>query len=120
LYSHQHVSLVPLSEDTFMAQQQDWEKQWGQLVAKVWADPQLKARLLSDPKAVLQEQGLPVPPGMQIRVVENTEQVIHLPLPAKPSKEELSEEDLAQVAGGIRGNDSCSVSYFPKTGQSGR
>jgi len=99
-----------------MAQEQDWNKQWGQLVAKAWTDDQLRSRLLSDPSAVLQENGFPIPPGVQIKVIENTDKMVYLPLPARPSKEELSEEDLAQVAGGIRGNDSCSVSYFPASG----
>jgi len=94
--------------------EQDRHKQWGQFVAKVWTDDKLRARLLSDPKAVLQEHGLPIPPpDVQIKVVENTDQVVHLTLPAKPSKEELSEEDLARAAGGIRGNDICSTTYIP-------
>jgi len=99
-----------------MQRQQSWERQWSQLVAKTWSDDNLKARLITDPAAVLKEHNLPVPPGVQLKVVENTDQTIYLPLPAKPSREELADEDLAQVAGGIRGNDSCSVTYFPRTG----
>jgi hypothetical protein len=50
---------------------------------------------------------------VQVRVVENTESVVYLSIPAKPSEAELSEVDLDVVAHGIRGNDSCSVTYFP-------
>jgi hypothetical protein len=74
---------------------------WGEMVSKAWRDEAFKNRLLSDPTAVLKEHGLELPPGVQIRVVEDTEKVIHLPLPRKPATEaEISEEALEQVAGG--------------------
>ncbi len=101
--------------------QGDFTKLWGQLVAKAWSDDELRKRLVSDPMTVMEEHGLPVPPGVQVKIVENTEGVIYLPLAAKPSQAELSEEDLSQgVAGGQRrpiggacGADTCSVTYFP-------
>jgi Nitrile hydratase, alpha chain len=87
-----------------MAQQQasDWGKQWGQVVAKAWADAAFKQRLLADPHAVLKEHGLEVPRGLQVKVVENTDSVRHLILPTKPSSDELSEEALGVVAGGYK------------------
>jgi hypothetical protein len=48
------------------------DKQWGQIVTKAWADEGFKRRLLANPAAVLKEYGLPVPPGAQIRIHENT------------------------------------------------
>jgi hypothetical protein len=60
----------------------NFEYQWSQLVARAWADPAFKARLLADPAAVLKENGLELPPGMEIKVVEDSEKVLHLPLPA--------------------------------------
>ena len=75
-------------------------KQWGQVVAKSWQDDGFKKRLLANPSAVLKEQGLEVPAGVQIRMVENTDQVVHLTLPAKPREGELSDAELAGVAGG--------------------
>ena len=53
----------------------------------------------ADPKAVLQEQGVTVPAGMQVKVVEDTDQVRHLTLPTRPAGE-LAEGELVQVAGG--------------------
>lgn len=100
-----------------MNAEQNWDKQWGQLVAKAWADEQLKARLIENPEAVLKEHDIAVPPGMQVKVVENTDRMLFLPLPARPSTEELANEDLLQVAGGIYGNDSCSATYWPSVGQ---
>ena len=63
----------------------DFEYQWGQLVAKAWADPAFKAKLLADPAAVLKEHKLIVPAGLKIVVVENTEKVLHLTLPLPPA-----------------------------------
>lgn len=56
--------------------------------------------LLSDPAKILQEEGLEVPPGVEIRVLEETENVRYLMLPLRPSSEELSEDLLTGAAGG--------------------
>ncbi len=84
----------------------DFEYQWGQLVARAWADPAFKAKLLADPAGVLKENGLTPPAGKQLKVMENTGSVIHLVLPAKPAPQELSEEELHRVAAG-RGHEGC-------------
>ena len=75
-------------------------KQWSQIVAKAWADPKFKQRLLASPAAVLKENGVDVPTGVAVKVVENSENLVHLTLPARPTGE-LSEKELEQVAGGI-------------------
>jgi hypothetical protein len=78
----------------------DFEQQWSQLVARAWSDPAFKAKLLADPAAVLKENGIALPAGVTVKVVENTDKVVHLMLPAKPPAEELSEEELHRVAAG--------------------
>ena len=83
---------------------------WDQIVANAWQDDAFKKRLLANPAAVLKEQGLEVSAGVQIRVVENTDQVIHLTLPAKPRAGELSEDELEGVAGGKLGKILLSLS----------
>jgi Nitrile hydratase, alpha chain len=76
---------------------------WGRIVAQAWQDDAFKERLLADPAAVLQEHDVRVPAGSKVKVIEDTAQVHHLTLPRKPdAAEELSDEDLAQVAGGLR------------------
>jgi hypothetical protein len=83
-----------------MAESVDWDYQWDQIVARAWADAAFKKRLLADPAAVLKDYGLAPPAGTQLKVVENTDKVLHLVLPLKPAPEELSEEELQRVSGG--------------------
>ena len=77
-------------------------KQWSQLVAEARGDEKLKQRLLDDPKAVLQEHGIEVPAGVEVRVVENTDKASSMALEAKLAGEatELKASQLIGVAGG--------------------
>jgi hypothetical protein len=70
-----------------------------QVISKAWKDPQFKEKLLSDPRAALEEAGIKPPAGVEIKVVENTAHTAHLVLPPPPSPE-ISEESLALVSGG--------------------
>ena len=83
-------------------EQESWNK-WSQLVAQVWADDKLKQRLMDKPAAVLQEHGIEVPAGIDVRVVENTDKVYYLTLPPKPAGDvtELTAGQLGNLAGGI-------------------
>ena len=74
------------------------DKQWSQIVARAWADPAFKRRLLSDPGAVLREHGVELEPGIEVKVIENTGRVRHLILPESPTGE-LSEEELSPSLG---------------------
>lgn len=89
---------------------------WGQIVGKAWQDDAFKKRLMSNPSAVLKERGLEVPSGMRVQVVEDTDKVIHLTIPAKPRAGELSEEQLAGVAGGINFGEILKQSLFSAFG----
>lgn len=73
---------------------------WGQIVAKAWQDESFKKRLLANPAAVLKDQGLETPAGVQLRVLENTDRLVHLTIPARPNAAELSDAALDAVAGG--------------------
>jgi hypothetical protein len=74
---------------------------WSQVVARAWSDEDFMNQLRSDPRAVLVEHGLEVPPSTEVKVVEGTEarvvavtdSVRHFILPASPP-DELTEEDL--------------------------
>ncbi len=72
-----------------------------QLFAACWKDEALKARFMSDPKAVLAEYDMPVPENMDVKVVENADDCVHITLPAPPNGHmDLSDEELAGAAGG--------------------
>ena len=72
-----------------------------QLFAACWKDEALKARFMADPKAVLKEHGLDVPDGIDVKVVENADDCVHITLPAPPAgHNDLSDDELSNAAGG--------------------
>jgi Nitrile hydratase, alpha chain len=64
-----------------------FESQLEKVFTKAWADPKYKARLISDPRAALVEAGVSLPAGLDFKVVENTNKLVHLILPPPPSAE---------------------------------
>ena len=71
------------------------------LFAACWKDEALRARLMADPKAVLAEYDMPVPDNMDVKVVENADDCVHITLPAPPADDtDLSDDDLGKAAGG--------------------
>ena len=75
---------------------------FGKVVARTWTDPAFKAQLLADPLATLAAAGLSIPPGVNVKVVENTDKLIHLVLPPPVADSGLSELELEKIAGGLR------------------
>ena len=77
------------------------KNQLASLFAACWKDEALKARFMSDPKAVLAEYDMDVPEGMDVKVVENADNTVHITMPAAPAGyAEISDEELADAAGG--------------------
>ncbi len=72
---------------------------FGKIIAKAWRDPAFKAELIANPAAALKAEGIDMPAGMAVTVLDNTDKQFHLVLPPKPTGE-LSENDLETVAGG--------------------
>ena len=75
------------------------------IIAKSWQDDAFKQEILNNPKAVLsREIGQPLPDDVEIRVVEETPNIVYLVLPMKPitpeDDAEISEAELDAVAGG--------------------
>ena len=84
------------------------------LFAACWKDDALKARFMADPAAVLKEHGMPVPEGMDVKVVENADNCVHITLPAAPANApELSDAELASAAGGkdVSWQAGCNTSF---------
>lgn len=74
------------------------ERKLSQLIAKCWADESFKRKLLANTEATLSAEGVELPAGLSVKVLENTDKVFHLVIPPKPT--ELSDQDLDKVAGG--------------------
>ena len=69
------------------------------LIEKAAMDGEFRARLLSDPKAAVEEElGLTIPADFTLKVYEDVPATTHLVLPPLAS---LDESDLEQAAGGI-------------------
>jgi hypothetical protein len=81
-----------------------------QVLAQAVQDPAFRARLLAEPKAVLAEQGLRIPPEIQIQALEETAEQYYLVLPATVERRagaSLSEAELENVAGGAGSLDTA-------------
>ena len=75
--------------------------QLADLFAACWKDDALKARFMADPKAVLAERGIDMPDNIDVKVVENSDNTVHITLPVPPDgHHELSMEELSHAAGG--------------------
>lgn len=78
--------------------QDNMNQKMHQILARCWTDAAFKAQLLADPVAVLTAQGFDLPEGLQIRVLEDSPELMHWGIPTRPS--ELSDAALDAVAGG--------------------
>jgi hypothetical protein len=82
-----------------LSSRETWKK-WSQLTAQAWVDDKFKQRLIADPAALLQEHGIATPPGVEVRVVENTDKVYYFCLPAKPAGD-VTELTSSQLEGAV-------------------
>jgi len=95
----------------------NWDYQWGQIVGRAWTDGDFKQRLLANPAGALQEYEVVLPAGLRVevldtpgRVPESTSEVVYLVLPARPSDEDLSEDELCSVGGAVAA-DRCGCEW---------
>ena len=78
------------------------KNQLAQLFAACWKDEALKDRFMSDPRAVLKAHGLDVPDNLDVKVVENGDDCVHITMPAPPPGHlDLSDNELIKAAGGL-------------------
>lgn len=75
-----------------MASPADKRMQYNQVVAKAWGNEMFRKKLVRDPAATLQQEGVELPAGVQVVVVEDTATTIHFVLPNKPIGGEKAED----------------------------
>jgi len=68
------------------------------IIAKCWADDAFKQSLMADPAGTLKQEGVEVPAGVNVRVVENTATAAYWVIPARPAA--LADDDLEGASGG--------------------
>jgi hypothetical protein len=61
------------------------------VIARTWTDEAFKKELLADPVKTLAANGVAVPKGTQVKVLEDSEAVNYLVLPPKPTDINLSD-----------------------------
>ena len=76
------------------------------IITRCWEDEEFKKRLMADPAKILDAEGVNVPDGVSIRVVEDTDQVRTLIIPPEPSH--LDDDQL----NGITGGSLCKTIYL--------
>jgi hypothetical protein len=96
-------------EGKVMSDQKERQKQWAKIVAKAWADEDYKQRLMEDPAEVLSEEGMAVPEGVEIKVVEATDKQAWMVLPPKPEDGKIEERADLLAASSLL---CCSACYF--------
>ncbi|MEA1671870.1 NHLP leader peptide family RiPP precursor [Nitrospirillum sp. BR 11163] len=69
------------------------------IIAKAWGDEAYRARLLADPAAALREEGVDLPVGALVRVLQDTATAQTLVLPMRPL--DLVEDALEGTAGAL-------------------
>jgi hypothetical protein len=73
-------------------------KKIAKLIAKAWSDESFKERLLADSRAVFEDEGIKVPQGVDIKVVEQTDTQTFFVIPKKPVDIDISEWDERNAA----------------------
>ena len=85
LKQHEHQNGGSKMEET----REEQGKKYAKLIAKVWNDESFKERLLSDSRTVLEAEGITVPPGVEVKVVEQTDSQIYMIIPIKPASAQM-------------------------------
>lgn len=76
------------------------------LIRKAQQDAAFRAELLANPRAAIKKQlGIDLPADLTITVVQEDARSLFLVLPPESGSGELSDQELASVAGGRKEND---------------
>lgn len=73
------------------------------VINKSWDDPEFKRRLLADPVKVLRDEGVHLPAGVRVQVIEDTDKLLHLVLP--------NEQGAKNVTGQAPATEGATIMY---------
>ncbi len=82
-----------------MARSQKEKAIMAEVLSRAVGDEEYRKKLVNSPNSTLEEAGLEIKPGMEVRVLQNTDKVRHVIIPHFDPGE-LSEQALGQIAGG--------------------
>ena len=68
-------------------------KKLAKIFAQCWADANFKKRFIDNPREVLEAEGLIIPEGVKVRVMEDSEKIMTIVIP--PASSDMS--DIAAV-----------------------
>ena len=73
------------------------------IVQRAWKDEAFRSEFIADPKGTIEKySGQKLPADINVLALAEDDKTIHFVIPAKPAQaDELSDEDLEKVAGGI-------------------
>jgi hypothetical protein len=77
------------------------------IITRCWEDEAFKQKLMADPNGVLMAEGVPVPEGITVKVLEDTDSLRNFVIPRRIT--ELSDEEVDRVSGGGWCAVACSV-----------
>ena len=61
------------------------QQAYANVVDKYYGDPDFKARMDANPTAMLKAEGIEIPDGAEVKLLFNTESLLHIVLPALDS-----------------------------------
>jgi hypothetical protein len=87
---------APIGESSEVAK--DSRVLLARVITRAWVDPDYRTLLLTDATAALTEMGIEVRPGLDVRVIPDTSDTVHLVLPMPPEAMDDLETDLETYA----------------------
>ena len=93
-----------MAEEAMKAQPLSRRELEEKIVARAWTDDEFRRKFVADPKGQFEARlGTRLPDSLKMTVHEETPDSLHFVIPQKPPQnlDELSDEDLEKVAGGV-------------------
>lgn len=91
----------------------DHRKEIIQIFAKAWTDEFFKQRLLNNPEEVFKEFGIPLNNKVKLKFHFDAKQDFYINFPLKPDEENIPEDQLKMIVGGLDAATTAAVVVGP-------